>query len=153
MISQWGWGRACVWGQWMDHCGEFIPTSSNSTLPLLVPHCVEKLQSRAALGQTACVVCTPSSKAPHPYTASYWPVVLGLLFGLAWRRDSFLGCRLLRKTDLQWVLPQVFWACPGMPESWDEHNLISQAETRYSCFYASMIYLSQALKLFYLLFL
>lgn len=52
------------------------------------------------------------------------------------------------KTVLQWVLPLVFRACPGMLESWDEHNLFSQAGTRYACFCASLTYLRQVFKLF-----
>lgn len=153
MISQWGWGRACVHGQWMEHCGEFMPTCSDSTLPLRVPHSVKSYRAGLPEAKRLVLCAYPLPAASLPYTASYWLVVIGLLFGLAWRGDCFLGCCLLMETDLQWVRPWVFWACPGMPESWDEHNLISQAGTRYTCFCASMIYLSQALKLFYLPFL
>lgn len=82
-----------------------------------------------------------------PFFTLHHTDLLSLGFSLASpeKRDCFLGCCLLMETDLQWVRPWVFWACPGMPESWDEHNLISQAGTRYTCFCASMIYLSQAL--------
>ena len=58
-IPQWGWVRACSGGQWMEHCGEFLPASSNSTLPLLALCSVEKLQSRGPLGQTACLARLP----------------------------------------------------------------------------------------------
>lgn len=109
-----------------------------------------KATEQSCLRPAVWIVFTPTPAVSLPYTTSYWPLVPGLPFGLAWRKDSFLGCCLLMKTDLLWVLPRVFWACPGMPVSWDEHNLISQAGTRYTWFYASMIYLSQALKLFYL---
>lgn len=75
------------------------------------------------------------SAASLLHRASCWPVNLGLLFGFVWRRNSFLAAWLLMQIDLQWVLPLVFWACLGMPDSWDEHNnLISQAETHHTCF-------------------
>ena len=53
----------------MEYCGEFLPASSNSTLLLLALLSVEKLQSRGALGQTACFAGLPLQ--PPCYSQHY----------------------------------------------------------------------------------
>lgn len=137
----------------MEYCGEFTPTCSNSTFPLLVPHSVEKLHSRVALGQTACFVdalspCNPPAACSILLTYCPWAPLWPSL-----KKGFFPRMLAFHENRLPWVLPLVFWACPAMPESWDEHNLLSQAGTCYTCFSASITYLSQAFKLFSLPFL
>lgn len=130
----------------MEYCGGFLPASSNSTLPLLALRSVEKLQSRGPLGQTACLAGLPLQPpcCTQHYTdllsqASPWPCL----------KKGLFPRMLASHENSPPVGPAI--GIQGMPrfaESWDEHNLFSQAGTRYFCFCASLTYLSQAFKLF-----